>query len=316
MARVRSPAMARTGFAVVYDGPALADGEMPVRDLAPALLALGALFTEASTVLYPDLEPPALSIKATERASFDVSLILDAADIWDQIVKLFTSPDVNALVNLRDAIIVSGGGLFYFIQWRKKRRITREEQLDTGQVRITLEDGTVAEFPAETMALHRRVSVRKKAQQVVNPIGRPGVDRLEFRSESQVTLSIGPDDVSAFDPEPEEPPPLLDEETGVVLAIVSAVFKEGNKWRFSDGAADFAAAIEDPAFIERVNAGEPFAAGDRLRCRIRIIQTEKDGKLHIERRVLEVLEHVRRPQADPLFLPEADDEDEDEGEGD
>lgn len=112
MVRVGSPVVAQTGFSVVYDGPAVAGGEMPVRDLAPALLALGDLFTEASTVLYPKLEPAGLNIKATEKGSFDVSLILHGEAIWDQIVKLFTSPDANALINLRDAIIGTGGGPF------------------------------------------------------------------------------------------------------------------------------------------------------------------------------------------------------------
>lgn len=59
--------MAETTFGVNYDGPALDDGRMPVRDLAPALLALGELFREASAELYPDLPPPALDVKATEK---------------------------------------------------------------------------------------------------------------------------------------------------------------------------------------------------------------------------------------------------------
>jgi hypothetical protein len=70
--------MAETAFRVAYDGPALATGRMPVRDLAPALLALGDLFAEASQVIYPEGKPVALSIKATEEGSFDVHLILES----------------------------------------------------------------------------------------------------------------------------------------------------------------------------------------------------------------------------------------------
>ena len=44
-------ALAETAFQIAYEGPALETGRMPVRDLAPALLALGDLFTEASVVL-------------------------------------------------------------------------------------------------------------------------------------------------------------------------------------------------------------------------------------------------------------------------
>lgn len=71
MARVA----AETGFSVVVDGPTLADGQMSVRDLAPALLALGELFAEASVIAYPAREPVALNIKATDKGSFDANLI-------------------------------------------------------------------------------------------------------------------------------------------------------------------------------------------------------------------------------------------------
>src|SRR5688500_11839084 len=56
----RPVTMAETTFGVVYDGPALETGRMPVRDLAPALLALGQLFSEASRFVYPEQEPVSL----------------------------------------------------------------------------------------------------------------------------------------------------------------------------------------------------------------------------------------------------------------
>jgi hypothetical protein len=56
--------MAATQFSVAFGGPAVDDGTMPIRDLAPALLALGDVFSAASRTLYPDREPVALNIKA------------------------------------------------------------------------------------------------------------------------------------------------------------------------------------------------------------------------------------------------------------
>lgn len=70
--------MAHTEFGVAYDGPALADHTMDVRDLAPALLALGDLFVAAGRVVEKDAEPPSLQIRATAGGSFVVDLALQA----------------------------------------------------------------------------------------------------------------------------------------------------------------------------------------------------------------------------------------------
>src|SRR4051812_44184432 len=107
--------MAEARFSVSYDGPALADGRMPVRDLAPALLALGDVFGEASQVLFPDQEPVALDIRATGEGSFAVYLAVHGPDLWDQIVQFFTSHGVTAIDTMMD-YIVGGSGLFYFIK--------------------------------------------------------------------------------------------------------------------------------------------------------------------------------------------------------
>src|SRR3954447_20078355 len=92
--------MAETAFEVKYDGEALRDGRMPVRDLAPALLALGELFRIAGSELYPDLPPPTLEAKATEKGSFDVHLIINASDAWEQVMNMLTAKGSTALSNL------------------------------------------------------------------------------------------------------------------------------------------------------------------------------------------------------------------------
>ncbi len=110
--------VAETRFAVLYEGPALENGRMEVRDLAPALLALGDLFREANTVVNPGLPPISLQIRATAEGSFVVELILAQPDLLQQLVDFFTSDQVTALINLREMIIGSGagGGLIWFDQ--------------------------------------------------------------------------------------------------------------------------------------------------------------------------------------------------------
>ena len=284
--------VAETAFGVTYDGPALTDGRMPVKDLAPALLALGELFAEASLAVYPTRKPVALNVKATQQGSFEVILILESA--WDHIVDLFSSDAVESLLNLKELVIGTGVGLFALMKKLRTRRITHREPLDSGRIRITFDDGTTVEVPAAVLELYGSVEVRKQVRQVVEPLHREGIDLLEFRSDEHVTVSITTDEAPAFDLPTADPTLLSDQQLDLVVSIASVAFVEGNKWRLTDGDRTFHATIGDADFLERVEHGEPFRKGDMLRCRIRIVQSQALDGLHTDYQVVQVLEHIPR----------------------
>jgi hypothetical protein len=296
--------VAETTFEIVYDGPALATGTMPVRDLAPALIALGDLFVEASAVLHPDWEPVALNIKATEEGSFLVRLTLESEGLWDQLVNVFGSPGASALTNLRD-FVLTAGGLFWLIKRLKGRKIAFRENTptDPGTITLTLDDQTKLEVPAEVLTLYRSIEIRKQARQVVAPLAREGVEVVKFTArpnEEEVAVEKG--DLPAYElPEgPDEP--LLDEEREMFVEIASVAFIEGNKWRLSDGGNTFWASVEDASFLERVERGaEVFRKGDKLRCLIRLVQSQPaTGGLQTDYHVVKVIEH--RPSPTQLSL--------------
>jgi hypothetical protein len=284
-----------TNFEFIFDGPGIEDGRMPVRDLAPALLALGDLFVDASAVLHPDKPPAALKIKATEEGSFVIDLILEAPNAWDQFVNLFSSEGANALVNFRDAVIGSAG-LYWLIKQAKGRKIkARQASPEAGYIQITLADGTVLEVPSETLALFENFRVRKKVRQSVEPVSREGVERVEFRREGETTVAVEREDIPAYEVPEVEEVKLVDQETEMVVSVASVVFTEGNKWKFNDGEHTFSAAIDDPSFAERVHKGvESFRSGDMLRCRMRMTQTRRGDLLHTDYSVMEVQEHIPR----------------------
>ena len=58
--------MTHEAFTIVFDGEALQDHTMDVRDLAPALLSLSQLFDETSRLLYGDKVDVRLHVKAVE----------------------------------------------------------------------------------------------------------------------------------------------------------------------------------------------------------------------------------------------------------
>jgi hypothetical protein len=301
--------LAETAFRVVYDGPALVSGRMSVRDLAPALIALGDLFAEASEVIYPEGKPVALNIQATEEGSFDVHLILESLGPWEDFKDLFGGDAVTALVNLKTLLI--GGpsiGLFELIRIMAGRTVEREEPLGPGEIRITYSDGTVVEVPSQLAQLAGRFTVRKKARDVIAPLSKDGVERVKFTDEPTAppTVVIEQEDLPAYQEAAtatDEEEVLLDEEREMVVQIASVSF-EGRPWRLSEGELTFPASIEDSEFLERVHAArEEFAEGDLLRCRVRVIQTRRpDGKLKPQYRVIQVIDHI--PAATQMRLDE------------
>jgi hypothetical protein len=91
--------MSRDTFTIAYDGPALRDGAMDVRDLAPALLALGQLLDAANAALNGDAAQLKLQVRATERGSFQI--VLDLAQHWSaDVLGFFERPDVGGATNL------------------------------------------------------------------------------------------------------------------------------------------------------------------------------------------------------------------------
>lgn len=291
--------MAETTFGIAYDGPALANGRMPVRELAPALIALGDLFALASDTLHPEWKPVALNVEATEQGSFFVRLILEGEDAWGQFVHMFSSADVSALANLKEVVIGSGVGLFMLIKKLRGRTVTgREVMPDPGMIRLVLDNETTIEVPADVWTLYRSVEIRKNARQVVEPLEQRGIDVVKFTTgddEDDASLVIEKDDLPAYEIPEGRDEPLLDTENEMWVEIASVAFRSGNKWRVSAGDYTFWATMDDDRFLDRVDRGqEVFRKGDVLRCRMEVVQVRRVDGLHTEYTVLEVLEHRGR----------------------
>src|SRR5690349_13753166 len=103
--------MSSASFTIAYDGSALRDGAMDVRDLAPALLAVGQLFDAANAVLNRDQATVRISVKATGSGSFEISSDV-LQNLVSQVTTFLAGDHVVAAINLKE-IVVGGGGLFW-----------------------------------------------------------------------------------------------------------------------------------------------------------------------------------------------------------
>jgi hypothetical protein len=281
-----------TSFAVVFDGPEIEDGRMPIKDLAPALQSLDDLFVEASTLLHPEHPPVNLKFSAAHRGSLAIDLILEAPEVWEQFVTAFNSDEVNALINFKE-VIVGAAGFFWFLKWAAAKRVTSTEHGKSPDLyKVTLEDGRRAEVPADVLALAELSAPREKAKSTVAPLTRSGLDQVSFRPRPQVAVEIADPDLPSFETPEITETTILDQVSEINLTIVSVSFDQGYKWRFTDGERPFTAAIEDEAFVRRVIDGEEtFRAGDILRCQMRTVQRQGLG-LRTERSILHVERHI------------------------
>ena len=293
--------MAEADFGVTYHGPALNEGRMAVRDLAPALLALGELFTDVGKVTMPDRKPIGLTIRATEQGSFLVHLVLEAESMLGRVVDLLTTPEVAALVLIRETVI-GEDGLFAFIKRVRGRRITEEEQISPGVVRVILVDGTSIETTPDVLTLFNNVPIRRKARQVVEPLGGGRVDTIRFHHDSE-SLDLVAADLSSFDLR-DQSSILVEEEREMYLYPSTAVLDgSARKWEFASGEFRLKASIEDEEFLGDVGDGERFGSGDILHCRVRYVQRMVRGKLQDEWAIVRVLKHI--PPGDQLEIGES-----------
>jgi hypothetical protein len=301
-------------FSIKYDGPALISHQMDVRELAPALIALSSLLEEANRALYPDSAEVRVNVNGSFKGgSFGVDFVA-LQSIKDQIVSLFAGPEATAAVNLLSILeglgIFGGGmGLIGVIKWLRGRKPSAIRiEGDKTIFQLHLEE-TVETFEVDLVAgkLYQSRIVRQSLARVVKPLETEGIDIFACGQDGKTQTVITKEEAKFFEIAASGADVVSDVVSeGVLLQIESAVFKDGNKWRFSDGSNSFFAEIGDEPFRARIDSGdERFGKGDVLIVDLRRIQSITDTGLKSEYVIDRVKEH-KAPLQMGLPLPRGD----------
>ncbi|MGH6838861.1 MAG: hypothetical protein ACREDT_08670 [Methylocella sp.] len=294
--------MDNASFIVSFDGPAVSEGRIDVRDLAPALLSLGRLIDAANSAINGDKVPIKIEAKALSTGSFEVHLDT-IISLWGTVKTLLDDPNAQAAKSLLEWIGLIGlppaAGVIAVYRFLNGRKPDRVSPAQPNSFTITVGDQSLT-VPFEVLRLYQDITVNRAFNEFLTVVEIGKIDKVEFRGEGSPkgtgAISLTPEDKNKFVLSEPQPETVVDETRRLALSIRSLAFQEGNKWRLYDGQNTITAAIEDRDFIDRVNLNMiRFAKGDILICEVKTVQTQSIDGLKTEHTVLRVIEHRQAP---------------------
>lgn len=305
-----------SSFRIAFEGEPFAEGEIDVNDLAPALLALGDVIQAANRALNGDRADARLKIRATNEGCFEAFLSIEVSmvdaikDILDTVAD---DPDrVVAADQLLDLLIKGGEivgvtvlGLFAAVRMLRGRRPEKVEDRDDRTTSITVSHTTIV-VDKRTVDLLEDLPTREALEDFGNKaLGVAGVTAVRIGEKGSADdIELTGNDRAAFKvPEPVDEEPRVEViEREVWLKIITVQFRDGYKWRFTDGGdRPFTADMEDAEFLNQALGGKvALSANDTLRCQIREEQKLTSSGLTKEVKVVKVIEHI--PGAKQLRL--------------
>ena len=291
---------------ITYDGPALQDNEMDVRDLAPSLLAFADILEETNHILYGDKTQIQVNIKGSfKTGSFKVDLNVIQKGV-DSLIDLFNTKGINAITNILQLLGISLKdtkkiGLFQLIKWLKNRKIKKITKIGKGKTILEVDDEQ-REVEEKVLDLFKNLKIRNNVEVfVTKPLDKEGINTLKIKYQRSVQ-TIKKEEKDYFKQPEVEDEALEDQIIETNLQPVTVCFTEGNKWRFTDGGTTFFVLVLDDDFIEKVKSNKiSFSAGDIFKVKLRRKQFVTDEGIKTEYEILKVISH--RPAAKQIKLP-------------
>lgn len=302
------------GFQIVYDGEGVRSGEMDVRQLAPALLAVGELLEQVSLqVNGPDI-PISVNVKADfQKGSFGVDLNI-VQGVFDHAKHVFLNQQIK---DARDILTIAGffgvpawRGYLYVKKKLDGKSIESSTALTDGTVQITFSGGFEV-TKQEVVDLLRNDRATSAAEKIVAPVATQGIDEMRILDEKQhLVETINKSDLPSFTGAVRVMVPISESVLALteklvsrretVLRILKPSFERG-KYHVAEGKTKFFASVEDIDFLAQVENDEiAFSAHGKLRVILRQeVDTTHDSVSHV---IEHVLQYIKAPRQENFNL--------------
>lgn len=300
--------MSKAATVVRYDGPVLADHQMDVADLAPALLGLSELCkianakangnrTAVKVLINTDLEHQCFQ--------FSLQVVQTTLDFTKSIlgtVDLSTAEDILKWLGIGSGSTLSSvWGLLKFLKWLRGRKITSTKMITKDgsavtQVTVTGNNNNIAIVHPQVMNLVRDKTILSNVKKVIEPVTKDGYELLEFDTPAQETITFTKEEAidiakimdSGDIEEPQEDKPQIIE---AWIKVYAPVYDpKASRWRFYFGNEHHYMDISETEIAARAIERGGALINDAYHVRLEITQAHRGGEITNSYRIKEVLE--------------------------
>ena len=281
---------------------------MSVRQLGPAITALGDLLDRANYLLNGDSSTIDIKATATRSGSFGIDFAVEVVRVG---ATIFSGPIVVSALNIRQLVALTITWLKHLkregkdvAHWTEDEVVKEMESIDLRVDGIELATSASPETNRIALETVKRLSqdriVLKSLGQVAEPVSHNGVDRVDILdgskgNGSKVLESIEKADLSGFEPPPQDTATSEHTIPRKMLTVIYPYLGDRTaQWRFSDGEHTDRYDMLDDSFAADVKSGTiEFRSKDVLVCEVRYLYSldREDNITATTREILKVHSH-------------------------
>lgn len=278
-----------TSLSLKYNGPAVDDGRMDVYVASANMIAFSEFVVIAAKATFGDQATARAEVAGFGKGSFVTNLLFS----FGEAASIFSGLPADQILQ----VIKEAFSLWKHLKGSPPKAVEHNEQ----HVTVTNNNGQVIQVQTQSLTFVMNEKAAEAADKFVRQaLSAPGMESVALDSVGGRIAYATQTEAQYFVPVALAET-VTDQMIRMGLIIESPSFKEGNKWKVSDGSQSIFVEMLDEEFLARIDAGARFGKGDVLLADVRLVQRRIGMKLEAERTVLKVVEHKQGQQQRSLL---------------